>query len=119
MQQVYTYYPNFQHTFKTHIIRFPFIKGIRNYISKKKIAFMVMGTKGATGLKEMTIGSKATVVITRIQCPNLVIPESARFKKPLDIGFPTDFNICYQQKVIKTLVHIAKNHQPSIRVLHD
>lgn len=117
MQQVYTYHPNSKHTFKNEIIQSPFIAGIRNFILKNKIEFMVMGTKGASGLKEMTIGSKTGAVIIRVQCPILVIPEDANFRKPLSIGFPTDFNMCYKHRVISTLVAIANAHRSSIKVL--
>ena len=117
MQKVYTYYPNSLHRFNSTIRTALFIEGFRNYVSKKNIDFIVMGTKGASGLKEMTIGSKTGAVIKRIKCPNLVIPEEARFKIPLNIGFPTDFNMFYKTKVIHTLLEVADTYQSSIKVL--
>lgn len=117
IQQVYTYNPNPKHTFKEKIIQAPFIEGIREYISKNTIDFMVMGTKGASGLKEMTIGSKTGAVITRVKSPILVIPEDARFKKPLNIGFPTDFNMLYKHRIISTLLEITTTHQSSVKIL--
>ncbi len=117
MRKVNTQYSNPQHTFKHAIIQAPFIDGIRNFILENSIDFMVMGTKGASGLKEMTLGSRAGAVITRVKCSILVIPEKASFKKTLSIGFPTDFNMSYKYKVIDTLQNISRVSNSSIRVL--
>ena len=117
LQRVYSCCPNKKHTFKNAMIQASFVDGIRTYIKKKNIEFMIMGTKGASGLKEMTIGSKTGAVITRVKCSILVIPEDARFKQPLNIGFPTDFNMLYKDKAIKTLLHVSNMYQSSIKVL--
>jgi hypothetical protein len=117
MQKVYTYHPNPNHLLKNEIIQSPFVDGIRNYISKKKIEFIVMGTKGASGLKEMTIGSRTSDVITRVKCSILVIPEKAAFTIPIHIGFPTDFNMLYKSEAIKTLLEVAHTYHSSIKVL--
>ncbi|WP_432410059.1 universal stress protein [Rasiella sp. SM2506] len=117
MQKVYTHYPNPKHTFKKSVVQAPFVEGIRNFILKENINFMVMGTKGASGLKEMTLGSRTGAVITRVKCPILVIPEEASFKNPLTIGFPTDFNMLYKHKVIDTLLAISRVSHSSIKIL--
>lgn len=117
MQKVHAHYPNPKHTFKHSIVQAPFVDGIREFIHKMNIEFMVMGTKGASGLKEMTLGSKTGAVITRVKCPILVIPEEACFKTPLTIGFPTDFNIRYKHKVTDTLKHISQLCNSFIKVL--
>jgi len=117
IQRVYSYDPNPPHTFKKTVMQALFIEGIRNYITQKNIDFIIMGTKGASGFKEMTIGSKTGAVIKRVKCPNLIIPEKARFRVPLNIGFPTDFNMLYKQRIIQTLLNIANTHQSSIKVL--
>ena len=117
MQKVYAYYPNPKHNFKQSIVQAPFIEGIRGFIIQNNINFMVMGTKGASSLKEMTLGSRTGAVITRVKCPILVIPEKASFKKPHTIGFPTDFNMLYKYKVIGTLQDISRVYHSSIKIL--
>ena len=47
---------------------------------------MVMGTKGASGLKRILIGSNTVKVLTNVQVPVLIIPEVARFEKFLNTG---------------------------------
>lgn len=117
MQKVYTLHSNHHHHLKNKIIKAPFIEGVRSYIKNNNIEFLVMGTKGASGFKKMTIGSRTSAVITRVKCPILIIPEKAVFKQPIHIGFPTDFNMLYKFKVIKTLLEVANTHQSSIKVL--
>ena len=110
--------PNAKHHFNSAILKTTFIEGVRFYIKEHAISFVVMGTKGASGLKEMTIGSKTGSVITRVRTPILVIPEEASFKIPLNIGFPTDFNLTYNNKVIETLITVAEEHNSTVRVLY-
>ncbi len=117
MQKVYTYHSNVNHHLKDTIVIAPFIEGVRNYIKNNKIEFLVMGTKGTYGIKEMTIGSRTSAVITRVKCSILVIPEKANFSSPIHIGFPTDFNMLYKDRAIKTLLEIANMYKSSIKVL--
>ena len=109
--------PNTKHSFEHAILQAPFVEGIRVYLDTNDIQFIVMGTKGVSGLKEMTIGSKTGAIITRVKCSILVVPEKALFKEPLNIGFPTDFNLLYRDKIINTLRDIAKIHHSAIKVL--
>jgi nucleotide-binding universal stress UspA family protein len=53
---------------------------------------VVMGTKGASGLKEIVLGSNAAELIENCPCPVLVIPENAQWKGIRKIIFATDFH---------------------------
>ena len=104
------FYPLHEHTF--------FVDGIKRAITEKKIDFIVMGTKGATGLKEATLGSRTGEVITRVKCPTLVIPEKAQYKEPKEIVFPTDFNSYYKNKILLTLAEVMAINNARLHVLH-
>ena len=67
-----------------------FIDAVRNQVSEKKIDLIVMGTKGASGLKKLIIGSNTADIITKVKCNTLVVPENATFKLLDQIAFPTD-----------------------------
>lgn len=95
-----------------------FIDGIKRAVQKNKIDFILMGTKGASGLKEVTIGSRTGEVITRVKCPTLVIPEQAVYKQPKKIVFPTDFNSYYKNKVLLTLAEIISINEARLHILH-
>ena len=51
---------------------------------------VVMGTKGATGLKEVLIGSVASNLMQQVECPVLAVPESATLSVPQKILFAVD-----------------------------
>jgi nucleotide-binding universal stress UspA family protein len=95
-----------------------FIEGIKRSVAEKRIDFILMGTKGASGLKEVTIGSRTGEVITRVKCPTLIIPEKARFVIPKEIVFPTDFNSYYKNKILLTLGEIMAINESALRVFH-
>ena len=77
-----------------------------------------MGTKGASGLKKVAIGSITGDVITKVKCPLLAVPENASYKRPKEIAFPTDYHIEYNLKVLDTLLGMINQHESFLRVLH-
>ncbi len=95
-----------------------FIDAVRNHISEKNIDLIVMGTKGATGLKETIIGSNTGDLITKVKCPVLVVPEKAVYHSLKEIAFPTDYNLFYQTKILDGISDLVKAHDAVIRILH-
>lgn len=95
-----------------------FTDAIRNQIQEKSVDLIVMGTKGASGIKKVIIGSNTGDIITKVKCPVLVVPEKAVFAKPKEIAFPTDYNLFYPTKILSSILDLAKKYDASIRVLH-
>ena len=77
-----------------------------------------MGTKGASGLSEVIVGSNTGDLITQVKCPVLIVPEKAVFSIPKEIAFPTDYNIFYQPNILKSISDFVKMYDSSIRILH-
>ncbi|MBT8375882.1 MAG: universal stress protein [Bacteroidia bacterium] len=96
-----------------------FINAIRNEIDKKQIDLIVMGTKGASGLKKYTIGSNTGNVIVKVKCTTLVVPEEAKCRTIKQIVFPTDFSTHYSIDTLKPLLQLAYKTNASIRILHS
>jgi nucleotide-binding universal stress UspA family protein len=67
------------------------VENINSVAKEKDVNLIIMGTKGASGLKEVFIGSNAASVLEKSPCPVLVIPEKAQFKNMDKIVFATDF----------------------------
>jgi len=111
-------FPNTNHRFYALQEHTFFIEGIKRCIAQKSIDFILMGTKGASGLKEATIGSRTGEVITRVKCPTLVIPEKSEYVPPKKIVFPTDFNSYYKNKILLTLAEIMAINEAELHVLH-
>lgn len=84
---------------------------------EKQINLIVMGTKGAEGLKEVLIGSNAATVIEKASCPVLVVPEKAKYNSIDKIVFATDFRD-YDFYTLARLVEIAKLFNSEIMIVH-
>ncbi|MCB0375543.1 MAG: universal stress protein [Sinomicrobium sp.] len=109
---------NTKHNFITLAKYDFFVDSVRYQVSEKSIDLIVMGTKGASGLKETIVGSNTGDVLVKIKCPTLVVPEKARFTRPREIVLPTDYNMFYEPSVLQTLMDIAAIHDSAVRVLH-
>lgn len=77
----------------------------------QEIDLIVMGTKGATGLKEIFIGSNTLEVIQTAHCSVLAIPENAvkaQDRKFNTIAMATDLRPIKTKNVLSSLFDIAK-----------
>lgn len=109
---------NKNHIFENIVLYDFFVDGIKLQLEKSEIDLIVMGTKGATGLKKVTIGSNTGHVITKIKCPLLAVPENAQFKGLKEIMFPTDYHTGIDINVLDTLKAIMSLHNSSLKIVH-
>ena len=109
---------NTEHTFVPKAFYDFFTDAVKRESEIHKIDLIIMGTKGATGLKKVTIGSNTGDVITKVKCPLLAVPEKAQYSNLREIAFPTDFQIGYNMQVLDTLIEIATMNQADIQILH-
>ena len=63
----------------------------QNSIKEDHIDYVVMGTSGASGWKEMFLGTTTAEAISKIKIPVLSVPESAKYNKIATIGFTTRY----------------------------
>jgi len=98
------------------IFGFPLADTIEKFVLKNKIDFIVMGTKGASGLRKALIGSNAAAVIDKSSIPVLVIPGKAQFNGIKKIVYASD--IRNLPKEMKAVAKFAKYFDASIDVLH-
>ncbi|WP_053992859.1 universal stress protein [Mangrovimonas sp. TPBH4] len=88
-------------------------------IKKYNINLVVMGTKGATGAKEIFFGSNTVSMIFRMSlCPMMVIPENYHFHIPKQIAFPTNYMRPYRAEDLQPLFTMAQLFGTRIRVVH-
>lgn len=109
---------NSKHTFVTSAIYGLFTDSLKKQIEENKIDLIAMGTKGATGLKKVTIGSNTGNVMTKVKCPLLAVPEDAEYHHPREIAFPTDYHLNYNVKVLDDLKDLAIMHSSALRFLY-
>lgn len=65
---------------------------MKRLVKDEKIDLIVMGTSGATGLKELFLGSNAGTVIEKIPILSLTVPNKAKFDKIKKIGLTTRYS---------------------------
>lgn len=109
---------NLNHTFEILLSVNAMDNAIDMAITKYNIDLIVMGTKGATGAKEIFMGSNTVNIIKHVKsCPILLIPHEFDFEEPKEIAFPTDFNRFYGEELLP-LKNLSKLYDSKIRILH-
>ncbi|TFG73353.1 MAG: universal stress protein, partial [Flavobacteriales bacterium] len=111
-------FKNPKHTFKIHSAFNILVDEILETIENEKADLVVMGTQGASGAKELLLGSNTVHVLQKAGCPVLVIPPKFKYEKPKEILFPTDYEIDYTGQRFRMLLEIAQTHISRIEVLH-
>lgn len=111
-------FPNPKHSFERISSFNMLIPEIKNSVEDKTIDLIVMGTKGATGAKEVLFGTNTVHVINKVKCPVLAVPGNFDFEAPKEILFPTDYEIDYQYKHVKPIVDIAHLFNARVNVLN-
>ena len=94
-----------------------FLEAIKKHSKEKKVDLIVMGTKGASGMRQRIIGSNTGDVITKVQCNTLIIPLGVQFTVPKEVAFPTDYNIFYAHKILEAITEMLHYGKANIRVL--
>jgi nucleotide-binding universal stress UspA family protein len=79
---------------------------------------IIMGTKGATGLKEVLLGSNTVHVLKNTKCPVIAVPSGFEFETPHEILFPTDYEVDYQKKHVAPILAISELYNTRIHILH-
>lgn len=79
---------------------------------------VIMGTQGASGLKEILFGSNAIHVINKAKCPVMAIPSDYAFEAPHEILFPTDYLINYDDRHLQTIKKISRLFGARTNILH-
>ncbi len=106
------------HTFINHTAFNLLIPEILETVKNEDIDIIVMSTQGATGAKEIVLGTNTVHAIRKAKCPVIAVPSNYGYKPPKAILFPTDYELDYQKKQLRELLHIATLHNSQINVLH-
>jgi len=100
------------------------VTALKKIIDVQQPSLIVMGTKGASGLKRILIGSNTVKVLTKIKVPVVGIPQAARFENFLKKGknrvvLATDLDALENPDSLDILKEIALLIiKPKLRVLN-
>jgi nucleotide-binding universal stress UspA family protein len=92
------------------------VSSILEYAEKEKIDMIIMGTKGASGLRKLFMGSVAAGVIGKTKIPVLTVPVSYEMEKPEAIVFATN-QFEKNKELLKKIVAISKLFSAAIHVV--
>ncbi|MCK5441936.1 MAG: universal stress protein [Maribacter sp.] len=107
------------HEFRTISSFSLLVDEIKEVVENEGIDLIVTGTKGASGLEEVFMGSNTVRIIKSVKnCPVLAIPEHFTYAKPSEIAFATDFNRFYSQTELQPMIDLAHTFDATIRIVH-
>ena len=89
---------------------------VKREAKKLRTGLIVMGTKGASGLKKYVLGSNTASVIEISHVPVLAVPELGDFKSFKNIVYATDLR--HVQKELKTLIPYLEKFNSTVHLLH-
>ena len=90
---------------------------ITKFCKKNKIDLIVMGTKGASGLKEAIVGSFTADVMTKAPCLVMAIPQKCKFKRPKRITYASDYDK-KDIRIIQSIFNLNSFFNAQINILH-
>ncbi|WP_281846746.1 universal stress protein [Olleya namhaensis] len=111
-------FSNPNHVFSSSAVFNILTSEIENLYNKNTVDLVIMGTKGATGLKGVLFGSNTIHAIKSAKFPVLAIPENFEYEAPHEILFPSDLKVDFTKKQLDPILTIATNHHARVNVLH-
>jgi nucleotide-binding universal stress UspA family protein len=93
------------------------VYNVNKVCSEENIDLIVMGTKGASGLKETFLGSKTASVISNAKVPVLGIPVDAEYHPIKSIAFTTQYKD-KDNDALKNVIAIAEKFNAEVLCLY-
>jgi len=90
---------------------------IISYSEKNKIDLIIMGTNGASGLKEVIMGSVTVDIIAKSKCPVLTVPSNYKHKSIQKMLMPTNYAL-HDLIALKFLFQFSVTKNAAIHFLH-
>lgn len=116
--QITTDFPNKNHSF-TSVATFNTLVGeMKDTVEEHAINFVIMGTQGATGAKEVFLGTHTMYAIKKMKCPVIAVPSGFKYKAPKEILFPTDYKLNENNKYLSMLRDLCDQHNSNLHLLN-
>lgn len=111
-------HPNEKHSYKTRSAFNGLTNEILEMTAKENFDVVVMGTQGATGTKEIFLGTHTVNIIRKSRVPVIAIPSGYKFQEVKSIIFPSDYRSRYKKEDLRFLLDILKTHMVKLTILH-
>jgi nucleotide-binding universal stress UspA family protein len=86
---------------KTKVAVGPTFRMILDYIDEQEIELVVMGTKGASGVRELLIGSNAEKVVRSAPCPVIAVKNYSKSRTIKNIVLPNSLELEQEDLMMK------------------
>jgi len=91
---------------------------ITRYVAEHPVELLVMGITGATGITGI-VGSNASMMVTKVKIPTLIVPLESKFSKVPVITLATDYETKLSAEDVNALTEMVKAFGPAkIQVLY-
>ncbi len=119
VSQIKAKYKNPKHDFETFSSFNLLVEEVKDMVDCLGINLVITGTKGASGIDEIFMGSNTVRIIKNVKkCPVLAIPQHFDYTTPNEIAFATDFNRFYTMSELTPLLDMAQMFDATIRIVH-
>jgi len=90
---------------------------ISKTVNEKKIDYIIMGTRGAKGIKKLLRGSHTSGIIRNALCPVISVPQNIRFQGFKKVCFATNY---HRDDIaeLHSIVDLVKPYKALIKVIH-
>src|SRR5699024_50534 len=95
-----------------------FIENIRKIVDNQSIDLIIMGTKGMNNSTKMPIGTNTQNVITKVQCPVMVVPNATHYSPIREVVFPTDLYLRCSSKTLQPLTTILEKNHSILHIIY-
>jgi nucleotide-binding universal stress UspA family protein len=87
-------------------------EGVKRFVDKKRIDLVIVGTHGASGIREYTVGSNAEKIVRSTKVPVIAIKKFMNVTSIKNIVFPTDAKSVNKELIdgINSLQNFLKAH---------
>lgn len=90
---------------------------IRKQVEEKNVDLIIMGTQGATGAKEIFLGTNTMYTIQKVNCPVIAVPFNASFHPPSEILFVTDYKTVRNED-LENMKFLVELYSSRLHILH-
>lgn len=94
------------------------IDEVSDYLLENEVDLVVMGTRGASGLQEVLVGSRTVALLEEVSLPMLVVPESAEFGTVRNILLCSDLKEVEDDNNLDLVKELALLLGSAVRIAH-
>ncbi len=111
-------FKNDNHSFTTIVSLNMLVSEMSYIVEKHDIDYVIMGTQGATGAKEIFIGTNTMYAIKKLKCPLLAVPSGFKYEPLKEILFATDYKFDSKNQYLKMLRELCDYHSSNLHILN-